>query len=79
MRRLYGYIKYDNILYMATLTISQKSKEKINVEIDLNQWEKLADVFGFYQPEFLKSLKQSLQESKQGRVRKIKSLRELRQ
>ena len=61
---------------MATLTISQKSnlKKKINVEIDLNQWEKLADIFGFYQPEFLKSLKQSIKESKQGKIRKIKSL-----
>lgn len=64
---------------MATLTISQKSNRKINVEIDLNQWEKLADVFGFYRPEFLKTLKQSLKESKQGRVRKIKSLSELKQ
>lgn len=64
---------------MATLTISQKSNRKINVEIDLNQWEKLADVFGFYRPEFLKTLKQSLKESKQGRVRKIKLLSELKQ
>ena len=65
---------------MATLTISQKSnsKRKINVEIDLNKWEKLADIFGFYQPEFLKSIKQSIKESKQGKVRKIKSLRELK-
>lgn len=64
---------------MATLTISQKSNRKINVEIDLNQWEKLADVFGFYKPEFLKTLKQSLKESKHGQVRKIKSLSELKQ
>jgi hypothetical protein len=64
---------------MATLTISQKSNRKINVEIDLNQWEKLADVFGFYRPEFLKTLKQSLKESKHGRVQEIKSLSELKQ
>ena len=63
---------------MATLTIAQKpSSRRINVEINLDQWEKLADAFGFYRPEFLATLKQSLKESKAGRVRKIRSLKEL--
>ena len=63
---------------MTTLTILQKpNSRKIRVDIDLDQWEKLADIFGFYQPSFLKTLKQSLKESRNGRVRKIESLKEL--
>ncbi|OGZ99209.1 MAG: hypothetical protein A3G49_05665 [Candidatus Sungbacteria bacterium RIFCSPLOWO2_12_FULL_41_11] len=63
---------------MTTLTILQKpNSRKIRVDIDLDQWEKLADVFGFYQPSFLKTLKQSLKESGNGKVRKIGSLKEL--
>ncbi|MAG12771.1 hypothetical protein CL630_03095 [bacterium] len=65
---------------MATITILDKlnSRKKIKIEIDLNQWEKLADVFGLYNSDFLKSLNKSLKESKEGKARKIKSLRELR-
>ena len=65
---------------MATITILEKpnSRKKIKVEIDFNQWEKLADIFGLYSPSFLRTLNKSLQESKQGIVRKIKSLRDLR-
>lgn len=63
---------------MATLTILQKpDSKKLRVDIDLDQWEKLADVFGFYQHSFLKTIRQSLKESKRGRVRKIESLKEL--
>ena len=63
---------------MTTLTILQKpNSRKIRVDIDLDQWEKLADIFGFYQPSFLKTLKQSLKESRNGKVRKIESLKEL--
>ena len=63
---------------MPTLTIIQKPKSrKVHIEIDLDQWERLADILGFYRPEFLKTLRQSLKESKEGRVRKIESLREL--
>jgi len=65
---------------MAIVTILDKpnSGKKCRVEINLDQWEKLADVFGLYNPTFLKTLNKSLKESKQGKVRKIKSLREFR-
>ncbi len=49
----------------------------VRVDINLDQWERLADVLGFYRPEFLKLLKQSLKESKAGKVRRISSLHEL--
>ncbi|OGZ56909.1 MAG: hypothetical protein A3H64_03350 [Candidatus Ryanbacteria bacterium RIFCSPLOWO2_02_FULL_45_11c] len=63
---------------MPTLTIIQKPESrKVHIEIDLDQWERLADILGFYRPKFLKTLRQSLKESKEGRVRKIESLREL--
>lgn len=74
------YKKYDKVNMMATVTILNKpsSHKKATVEIDLNQWEKLADVFGLYNPHFLKSLGKSLKESKQGKVHEVRSLRELR-
>ncbi len=57
---------------MSTITILEKpTARKIRVEIDLQQWERLADIFGFYQPAFLKTLKQSLKESRKGLVYKI--------
>jgi len=62
---------------MPTLTIQKYDAKKMKIEIDLNQWEHLADVFGFYNPNFLKSIKQSLKESKEGKVRKVKSLNDI--
>ncbi len=49
----------------------------MRVDINLDQWERLADVFGFYNPKFLKTLGKSIKESRNGRVKKINSLREL--
>ena len=64
---------------MATITILQKPNlKKIRVDIDLDKWERLADVFGFYKPSFLQILAQSIKESKTNKVTKIKSLKELR-
>jgi hypothetical protein len=62
---------------MPTLTIQKEKKRMVRVDINLDQWERLADVLGFYRPEFLKLLKQSLKESKSGKVRRISSLQEL--
>ena len=62
---------------MATLTVQKPNSRTIRVDINLDQWERLADVFGFYQTGFIKTLRKSLGESRKGRVKKIKSLREL--
>ena len=62
---------------MPTLTIQKEKKRTVRVDINLDQWERLADVLGFYRPEFLKLLKQSLKESKTGKVHRISSLHEL--
>jgi len=63
---------------MATITILQKpSLKKTRVDIDLDKWERLADIFGFYKPSFLHTLEQSLKESKTGKITQIKSLKEI--
>jgi hypothetical protein len=48
------------------------------VEIDAGQFERLAAQFGFFGDDFLKSIDQAEKDIRAGRVRKIKSLRELR-
>ena len=62
---------------MATLTIQKSNSKTVRVEINLDQWERLADVFGFYQPKFIEILRKSLRESRRGKVRKVGSLKEL--
>lgn len=63
----------------ATLTISRApSPRKLRIEIDVEQWERIADALGLYQPRFLKSLKQSEREIREGKIRKLRSLKDLR-
>lgn len=54
-----------------------KSK-KIVIEMNADKFEKLAGDFGFFNPEFLKSLNRAEKDYKTGRIKKISSLRELR-
>ncbi len=65
---------------MASLefTIKQKSPKKVTVEFDADKFEKLAATFGFFNPEFLKDLEEAEKDIKAGRIRKIKSFKELR-
>ncbi len=65
---------------MASLefTIKQKSPKKVTVEFDADKFEKLAALFGMFNPEFLKELEESEKDFKEGRFRKIKSLKDLR-
>ena len=62
---------------MPILTIQKPSSKTIKVEINLDQWERLADVFGFYQPRFLRDIKKSLRESKNEKTQKIEFLHDL--
>ena len=65
---------------MASLSISIISKnngKKILVEMDADRFEKLAASLGFFSDEFLKSLKKAEKDHKAGRIKKIKSLKEL--
>lgn len=67
---------------MASLTITIKPHlnhpRKILVEMDAERFEKLAASLGFFSPEFLESLDRAEKDYKTGRIKKIKSLKELR-
>ncbi|MDO8436400.1 MAG: hypothetical protein Q7S82_03430 [bacterium] len=67
---------------MASLTITIKPRlthpRKILVEMDVNKFERLAANLGLFSPEFLKSLDQAEKDYETGKIRKIKSLKELR-
>lgn len=56
--------------------ISKKPKT-ISVEFSPEQFERVASVFGMFNPDFLKSLARSEGQLRRGQVRKIKSLEEL--
>ncbi len=62
-----------------TLTIKQSEVRRgnIHVEMDLYKFEKMASLFGFFNPEFLKSIERAEEEYKQGKVKKIASLKDL--
>jgi len=65
---------------MAALTLNikpRKTSGKILIELDARKFEQLAANFGFFNPDFLKSLSQAEKDYTVGRVRKIKSLRDL--
>jgi len=62
------------------ITINGKNRKthKTVVEFDMDQFEKLAAVFGLFNPEFLKDLKESEEDYKAGRVKRLRSLKDLR-
>jgi len=67
---------------MSSLTLTIKKdngqKRRILVEIDAGQFERLAAQFGFFGDDFLRSIDQAEKDIRAGRIRKVKSLRELR-
>ena len=61
------------------ITIKQgKNRSKKIVEFDVDQFERLAAAFGMFNPEFIKSLKESEKDYREGRYSKLKSLKDLR-
>lgn len=66
---------------MSSLNLTirpQATTRKIMVELDADKLEKLATSLGFFSPDFLKSLNRAEKDYKLGRVRKIRSLKDLR-
>lgn len=67
---------------MSSLTITIKPKtnnrKKFLVEMDFDKFERLAANLGFFSSEFLRSLDKAEKDFKTGKVKKIKSLKELR-
>ena len=67
---------------MAALTLNIRATtaapQKLVVELDAARFEKLAADFGFFSPDFIKSLDRAEADERAGRVRMITSLKELR-
>jgi len=59
-----------------TITQGKKLNKKI-VEFDVDQFEKLAALFGMFNPDFIKRLNKAEKDIKAGRIRKINSLKDL--
>lgn len=52
--------------------------QKMVIEINIDKLEKIAATFGFFNPELLKSMERAENECKTGKIKKIKSLKTLR-
>lgn len=68
---------------MKTLPITITKKKKaaktiFTVEFDAERFERVAAALGMFSDEFLAAIDQSEKEIKEGKTRKISSLRELR-
>lgn len=67
---------------MGSLAVTIKPKtteqKKIRVEINAEQFERLAANLGFFNQDFLRSLNKAEQDFFHGKIKKIKSLKELR-
>jgi len=63
-----------------TLTIGSqvKNPKKILVEMDFEKFERLVANLGFFNQDFLKSVDLAEKDYKNGRIKKIRSLGELR-
>jgi len=61
------------------ITIKQgKNSSKKMIEFNVEEFEKLAALFGMFNPDFLKSVARAEKDYKAGRVIKFKSLKDLR-
>ncbi len=61
-----------------TIKDGKNRKHKATVELDTDKFEKLAALFGMFNPDFLKSVARAEKDYKAGRVIKLKSLKDLR-
>jgi len=61
-----------------TIKQDKKRSHKAIIEFDVDKLEKLAALFGMFNPDFLKSLAKSEKDYKEGRFIKLKSLKDLR-
>ncbi|MFH1656579.1 MAG: hypothetical protein ABH956_02270 [Candidatus Nealsonbacteria bacterium] len=61
-----------------TIEIKPKASGKVLIEMDAEKFERLAASLGLFNSEFLESLDRVEKDCKEGKVEKIKSLKELR-
>lgn len=62
----------------VTIKPSLKSPQKMLIEINAAQFERLAATLGFFSREFLKSVDRAERDFQKGRVKKLRSLKDLR-
>ena len=60
------------------VAIHAKTDKTITIQVDRSRFERLADMFGLYRPEFLRSIDRSSTDIKAGCVKKLRSLKDLR-
>ena len=61
------------------ITVEQKpNSNRITIEVDVNKFERLAANLGLFSKEFLSSLNQSERETKQGKLTRLRNLKDLR-
>ncbi|MEK7473442.1 MAG: hypothetical protein AAB668_01800 [Patescibacteria group bacterium] len=53
------------------------ARSQFVVKMDAQRFERLANVFGYFNPDFLKSLDRAEEDARKGRVHKINSLKDL--
>ena len=63
-----------NMIAIKTTSVGKK----VTVELDANKLERLASHLGFFGPDFLKSIDRAERDYRDGRVREVASLSELR-
>jgi len=66
---------------MVSLNITIRQGKKLHkkmVEFDMGQLERLAAALNMFNPDFLKSVARAEKDYKEGRFRKLKSLKDLR-
>ena len=65
---------------MSSLELTiKKRNNRVLVEMNADRFERLAAEFGFFGKEFLKSPERAEKDVKAGRIRKVQSLKQLRQ
>lgn len=66
---------------MNTINISVREKsatKNFSVEIDAKAFERMVALFGFFNPDFLKSIRTAERDYRAGKVRRIRSLSEIK-
>jgi PHD/YefM family antitoxin component YafN of YafNO toxin-antitoxin module len=59
------------------VTITKKNKKTYTIEFDADRWERIAAALDLFSDEFLEDIEAAEKDLKEGRIREIKSFRDL--
>lgn len=68
---------YFNYMASLPITLTKKKTSKLIIEIDRDRLERVAASLGLFRQGFLQSIKNAEDDIHQGKMQKIKSLRDL--